>query len=310
MIKVKRYILTILCIFSYTGLCAQDFRLPLYNDSVPNSIASKQTEILSATDIITISHVQQPDVAIFLPAKRFATGQAIIICPGGGYWLLAYDHEGTDIAKFLNSIGVAAIVLKYRLPTAGNTRVPHMAPLQDAQRAMRLVRKNALAWNIDAGKIGIMGFSAGGHLASTLATHFDYGLKNAKDTVERISCRPDFLILIYPVISFIDSAKHKGSVDALLGKNSSRQLKEYYSNELHVNENTAPAFIVHADDDEGVSVNNSLLMYNALHKNKIAAELHIIAKGGHGFGLATGNNHLASWSNNLTLWLQAINTSK
>jgi acetyl esterase/lipase len=222
----------------------------------------------------------------------------------------AYDHEGTDIAKFLNSIGVAAIVLKYRLPTAGNTRVPHMAPLQDAQRAMRLVRKNALAWNIDAGKIGIMGFSAGGHLASTLATHFDYGLKNAKDTVERISCRPDFLILIYPVISFIDSAKHKGSVDALLGKNSSRQLKEYYSNELHVNENTAPAFIVHADDDEGVSVNNSLLMYNALHKNKIAAELHIIAKGGHGFGLATGNNHLASWSNNLTLWLQAINTSK
>lgn len=168
----------------------QEIRLPLYPGSIPNSINTGQSEKIAKSEITVISNVQVPDIAVYLPSKRFATGQAVIICPGGGYWILAYDLEGTDIARYLNSIGVAAIVLKYRLPTYGNCAEPYKVPLMDAQRALRLVRFNALKWNIDPGKIGIMGFSAGGHLASTLGTHFDYGNSASADSVERVSCSP------------------------------------------------------------------------------------------------------------------------
>ena len=235
------------------------------------------------------------------------TGQAVIICPGGGYWALAYDLEGTDIARYLNSIGVVGIVLKYRLPTYGNVIEPHKAPLMDAQRAMRLVRFNARKWNIDTAKIGIMGFSAGGHLASTLGTHFDRGNKASADSIERISCRPDFMILMYPVISFTEACTHKGSREALLGKNPDKALVAYYSNELQVTKDTPPAFFVHADNDRGVPVENSLLMYKALRANGIPAELHILSEGNHGFGLGLINNHIASWAENLKLWLNWLN---
>ena len=201
------------------NLCAQNFVLPLYNGVIPNSNAIEVKETVEKKDITLIRNVQNPDIAVFLPSKRFATGQAVVICPGGGYWVLAYDLEGTDIAKYFNSIGVAAVVLKYRLPTSGNSIIPHKTPLMDAQRALRLVRFNAEKWNIQPSKIGIMGFSAGGHLASTLGTHFDYGNKTAADSVEQQSCRPDFMILCYPVISFVDSASHTGSPESLLGKN-------------------------------------------------------------------------------------------
>jgi acetyl esterase/lipase len=174
----------------------------------------------------------------------------------------------------------------------------------DAQRAMRLVRANACKWNIQPGKIGIMGFSAGGHLASTLGTHFDYGNKSSADSVERFSCRPDFMILMYPVISFTDSCAHTGSRDALLGKNPDKELVKYYSTELQVKEDTPPAFFVHADNDTGVPVENTLLMYKALRANKIPAELHILSEGEHGFGLGVNNDHVGSWSNNLKLWLK------
>lgn len=194
-------------------------------------------------DIVLISNVQTPDIAIFLPSKRFATGQAVVICPGGGYWVLAYDLEGTDIAKYLNTIGVAGIVLKYRLPTYGNCVVPYKAPLMDAQRVMRLVRQNAEKWNISLEKIGVMGFSAGGHLASTLGTHFDYGNKAATDSVERQSCRPDFMILMYPVISFTDACTHTDSREALLVKNPDQNLINYYSNELQVQDDTLRHFL-------------------------------------------------------------------
>ncbi len=294
-----------LCLsFSLSG---QDHSLPLYNGTIPNSKHTDATEKIEKNEITVISNVQVPGIDVYLPTKRFATGQAVIICPGGGYWILAYDLEGTDIARYFNSIGVAAIILKYRLPTYGNTIEPHKVPLMDAQRAMRLVRFNAGKWNIDREKIGIMGFSAGGHLASTLGTHFDYGNTTSTDSVERVSCRPDFMILMYPVISFTDASTHTGSRDALLGKDPEKNLLEYYSNELQVKEDTPPAFFVHADNDTGVPVENTLLMYKALRAKKISAELHILSEGEHGFGLGVGNDHISSWSNNLKLWLRSIN---
>ena len=294
------------CLLSF----AQDYRLPLYQGEIPNSKYTGAAEKNEKKDIILISNVQTPDITLYLPSPRFATGQAVVICPGGGYWVLAYDLEGTDIARYFNSIGVAAAVLKYRLPTYGNCIEPHKAPLMDAQRAMRLVRHNAAKWNIDPEKIGIMGFSAGGHLASTLGTHFDYGNKASKDSVEQQSCRPNFMILMYPVISFTDSCSHKGSHEGLLGKNPGIDLLKYYSNELQVKEDTPPAFFVHADNDSGVPVENTLLMYKALRKKKIPAELHILSEGEHGFGLGLKNEHVASWTNNLKLWLNWLNTKK
>jgi acetyl esterase/lipase len=286
---------------------AQDFVLPLYNGTVPNSKNTGQTEQVEKSDITLIKNVQTPDIAVYLPGKRFATGQAVVICPGGGYWVLAYDLEGTDIAKYLNTIGVAGIVLKYRLPTSDNCTEPHKVPLMDAQQAMRQVRAHATEWNIDPGKIGVMGFSAGGHLASTLGTHFDLGNAASADPVQKQSCRPDFMILMYPVISFTQPCTHVGSREALLGKNPSPELVSYYSNELQVQDNTPPAFLVHADDDTGVPVENSLLMYEALRKKKISAELHILSEGGHGFGLGGANNHIAEWSGNLKEWLRWLN---
>jgi len=295
-----------LSLFTY----GQDYILPLYPGEIPNSIHTGQKEKMEKKDIVLISNVQNPDITVYLPSKRFATGQAVVICPGGGYWVLAYDLEGTDIARYLNSIGVAGIVLKYRLPTSGNTVQPHKAPLMDAQRAMRLVRSNAKSWNIDTTKIGIMGFSAGGHLASTLGTHFDYGNKSASDSVERQSCRPDFMVLMYPVISFTDASVHSGSAEALLGKNPVKELLDYYSNELQVKNDTPPAFFALADNDEGVPAENSLLMYAALRKKKIPAELHILSQGQHGFGLGLKDQHVASWTNNLQLWLNSLSQEK
>lgn len=303
----RRFLLAFLLAQFITSY-GQDYRLPLYSHEIPNSKYTGAQEKLEKKDIILISNVQTPDIAVYLPSKRFATGQAVIVCPGGGYWVLAYDLEGTDIAKYLNSIGVAAIVLKYRLPVYGNCIEPHKAPLMDAQRAMRLVRYNAKAWNIDPDKIGIMGFSAGGHLASTLGTHFDYGNKTSADSIERLSCRPDFMILMYPVISFVDSSSHKGSHEALLGKNPGKAMLNYYSNEMQVTDDTPPAFFVHADNDDGVPVENTLLMYKAMRKKNIPAELHILSEGGHGFGLGINNDHIGSWTNNLKLWLGWLNT--
>ena len=286
---------------------SQDCVLPLYEGTIPNMKSSGGEEIAEKADITRIRNVQSPNIAVYLPSKRFATGQAVVICPGGGYWILAYDLEGTDIARYLNSIGVAGIVLKYRLPTSGNWSEQYKVPLQDAQRAMRLVRHHAAQWNIDAKKIGIMGFSAGGHLASTLGTHFDYGNSSAGDSIEQESCRPDFMVLMYPVISFVDSSVHRGSEEALLGKNPEPSLLTYFSNELQVRDDTPPAFIVHANDDPAVPAENSLLMVKALRAKKIAVELHLVSEGEHGFGLAVHNPHVGAWANDLRLWLGWLN---
>jgi acetyl esterase/lipase len=174
----------------------------------------------------------------------------------------------------------------------------------DAQRALRLVRHNAKKWNIDPDKIGIMGFSAGGHLASTLGTHFDYGNEAASDSVERVSCRPDFMVLMYPVITFTEAFMHKGSREALLGKEPDPELVKLFSNELQVKKDTPPTFLVHADNDEGVPVENSLLMYKALRAKGITTEMHILSRGDHGFGLSTEDPHVGSWVVSLKEWLR------
>ena len=306
---IKLLILFLLPVISQYAM-TQELRLPLYQGTPPGFKDNGGKEQVISEDIVRISHVQTPDIAVYLPSKKMATGQAVIICPGGGYHILAYDYEGSDIARYLNSIGVAGIVLKYRLPVYGNCEVPHKTPLMDAQRAMRLVRFNAEKWNIDPSKIGIMGFSAGGHLASTLGTHFDYGDKTARDSVERMSCRPDFMVLMYPVITFTDPSMHTGSREALLGKNPDPELVKYYSNELQVKSDTPPAILFLADDDKAVPSENSILMYRALQAKGIPAELHIVSEGGHGYGLSTKNEHIGSWTGNLKLWLKWLDNNK
>jgi len=302
------YIIILFSIFTGKNINAQNFILPLWERDIPNYKTSDEKEKTYFGDNKElIKNVQNPDIAVFLPAKEHATGEAVVICPGGGYHVLAYRWEGTDIARALNAKGIAAIVLKYRLPVSNNNIVRHKSPLLDAQRAMRLVRYHADKWNIKPNKIGIMGFSAGGHLASTLSTHYDQGNPKAVDAIEKLSCRPDFSILIYPVISFSDEFTHKGSAKALLGENASQELINSFSNELQVTENTPPTFLVHSEDDTSVPIKNSLVYYEALQKKNVSAEMHLYPYGGHGYSLAIGKGHLSSWIDRCTDWIKYIN---
>jgi len=287
-------------------LLAQNRILPLWEADPPNYRETGEVTIWDTSDIVRIRHVQKPDLAIFLPSKKNATGEAVVICPGGGYRALAYDWEGSDIARWLNSEGIAAFVLKYRLPGGASNITPHKSPLMDAQRAMRLVRLHAEKWNIDPGKIGIMGFSAGGHLASTLSTHFDAGDPSSTDPVEQESCRPDFAILMYPVITFTEDDMHRGSREALLGKEPDPELVAYFSNELQVSPETPPTILIHSEDDQSVPVENSLAYYKALRKNQVSSEMHIYPYGGHGYSLAIGQGHLSSWPDRVIEWLRYL----
>ena len=304
--KLLMIILGILILFSHKVM-GQNYVLPLWTGDIPNQKISDLKEKRDTNGIIRISYVQDPDISVFLPSKSNSTGQAVVICPGGGYKILAYDWEGSDIAKWLNSIGVAGIVLKYRLPEQGSNIVPYKSPLLDAQRAMRLTRHNAEKWNIDPAKIGIMGFSAGGHLASTAGTHYDLGNDKSSDPVDQMSSRPDFIILGYPVISFTDSIAHMVSRSNLLGNYLSPELKTEFSNELQVTNDTPPAFLFHAADDKGVLPANSIVFYNALLKHGVLSELLILPEGGHGFSLAIGKPHVNIWTKNCEIWLKYIN---
>jgi acetyl esterase/lipase len=262
--------------------------------STPLSIKNNIQEQAISTDIIRIGKVQVPQIEVYLPNKKSATGQAVIICPGGGYSILAYDWEGTDIAKFFNAHGIAAFVLKYRLPDSLSSTSPDKLPLLDAKQAMRVVRSHAVEWNVNPNKIGIMGFSAGGHLASTLSTHFEEETK------------PNFSVLIYPVISMDKNIAHMGSRNNLIGKHPSDAMIKLYSNELQITNQTPPTFIVHANDDSAVPVENSLYYYQALKKNGVPAEMHIYPTGGHGFGLALGEGALASWPSLMIAWIMEL----
>jgi acetyl esterase/lipase len=293
--------------FSFSTSHAQNYTLPLWpQGAIPNQIITGKPEIRDTTNIVRISNVQEPNIAVYLPSKQNASGKAVVICPGGGYRILAYDWEGTDIAKMLNAKGIAAIVLKYRLPSPATCIIPHKTPLLDAQRAMRLVRHNAAKWNIDPAQIGIMGFSAGGHLASTLSTHYDAGNPQSHDPVEQQSCRPDFSILMYPVVSSDPNIWHRGSFVALLGEDPTDKLLLHYSNEKQVNQQTPPAILIHSADDKSVPVQNSIRYYEALLHNNVSAEMHLYPNGGHGYSLALGRGHLATWPDRVIEWIFSL----
>ncbi len=300
---MKSLIIFLLSTFIFTASFAQNNILPLWEGDPPNYRESGEVSIWDTSDIVRVRNVQKPDIAIFLPSKKNATGEAVVICPGGGYQILAYDWEGSDIARWLNSKGIAAFVLKYRLPGSSNNIEPRLSPLMDAQRALRMVRAHAEKWNVDAGKIGVMGFSAGGHLASTLSTHYDEGDASSTDPVERVSCRPDFSILIYPVISFDDNFTHAGSKRNLLGESPDPELVDYYSNEKQVTEDTPPAILIHSADDASVPLQNSLVYYDAIRKVNKLSELHVYPYGGHGYSLAIGRGHLSSWPDRVIDWI-------
>lgn len=271
--------------------------IPLWPDGTPGPNVSPKPE--ETFDGVRVRFVSKPTLTIYLPEKEKNTGTAVVICPGGGYWIEAMDHEGYDFAKYLREHGVAGIVLKYRLPYGHNE-----IPLQDAQRAIRIVRANAIKWGICPDKIGIAGFSAGGHLASTAETHFDNGNPNAPDSIEKESCRPDFAILGYPVVTMNKEWTHMGSRENLLGKNPSMELVLKYSNELHVTPQTPPTFLFLADDDDTVPPKNSIEFYMALKKNHIPAEMHIFAEGGHGFGMHISGKPHDQWRNLLIDWMR------
>lgn len=251
--------------------------IEIYPGLIPGATSVHKTEIKNAG---MYRNVTKPALEMYLPVKEEATGTAVVICPGGSYSVLVYDGEGISMAKALQQKGVAAFVLKYRLPDDSLMVDKSSGPLQDAQQAIKTVRDNAVKWGIDPAKIGIIGFSAGGHLASTVATHFDRPLPgNTSNT----SLRPDFQVLVYPVISMQDGLTHSDSRKNLLGTNSSAELKNTFSNELQVTKETPPAYITHASDDKLVVVQNSIRYYEAILQKGVPVEMHLYQKGGHGF---------------------------
>ena len=265
--------------------------------------AEPQTIVLwpgGAPGAVGDEEADRPTLTVYLPPAERAVPTGVVVCPGGGYAKLAMDHEGRQVAEWLNSLGVAAFVLKYRL----GPRYRHPAPLEDAKRALRLVRSRAGEFRIAPDRIGVWGFSAGGHLASTLATHFDAGNPAAADPVERVSCRPDFAILAYPVISFATEYAHKGSRRNLLGDNPDPALVENLSNEKQVTAQTPSTFLFHTNEDQGVPAENSVLFYLALRRAGVPAELHIYERGRHGVGLAPNDPVLSSWPQRLADWLR------
>ncbi len=276
--------------------------IPLYTGVIPGSKITPDEEYSEQKDGILIVHkISRPTLSIFPASKKKANGTAVIIFPGGGYWINASGHEGTDVAKKFNEMGVTAFVVKYRIPDDATMGNRAFGPLQDAQQAIQLVRQRAAEWHINPNKVGIMGFSAGGHLAATAGTHFTAPVIPNTDAV---NLRPDFMMLIYPVISFQDTVGHTGSKDQLLGKDATADLKNYFSNELQVTDQTPPTFLVHASDDGVVKPLNSMLFYESLLRHKIPAELHLYQGGGHGFGMHNPTTR-DQWMDRCQNWMRA-----
>ena len=300
-----KHLLTLLTFLSATSLAfSQNHTLNLWPGLPPLQKESDQQEKSVQEGIVRISNVQTPSIEVYLPTQQIATGKAVVIFPGGGYGILAYDWEGTDFAKWLNSQGIAGIVVKYRLPLSTSLTDRKEVPLLDAQRAIRLVRQHAEAWHINPKQVGVMGFSAGGHLAATLSTSYTHEVARETDAIDLLSARPDFSILVYPVISFRDAAAHSGSRKNLLGEQETPTLVDRFSNELQVNADTPPTFLVHAQDDKAVPLENSLLYFQALHAHGVKAALHIYPTGGHGFAFGMGKGAVSGWREVLIAWLE------
>lgn len=302
---ITKYILVLSWLVTITvNLYGQTRVINLWNGQAPGAIHKpdyKQT-IDSADNWIKMRLVTDPTLIMYAAPEEKAIGTAVIICPGGGYWGIAIAHEGADVARWLNSLGVTAFVLNYRLPHDGIMLDKSVGPLQDAQKAVRVVRQHAKEWSIDPNRIGIMGFSAGGHLASTLSTHYN---EKVYEPVDATSARPDFSLLIYPVISMEEGITHLGSRVNLLGSEPSSDQIKRFSNELQVDGKTPPAFLVHSIDDGAVPVENSLGYAMALKKNHVPCELHIYQAGGHGYGLGRSKNTESLWPEACHEWLKA-----
>jgi acetyl esterase/lipase len=253
-----------------------------------------------APDAVGNTPADSATITPFLPAAGRASGTAAIIFPGGGYEHLATDHEGIQVARWLTSIGVTAFVVKYRL----GPRYHHPTMLRDAQRAVRFVRARASQWAVDPTRIGVVGFSAGGHMASSVGTHFDVDAAAVTDDVGRASARPDFMVLVYPVITMTDPFAHRGSRTNLLGTNPSPELVRLFSNETQVSRRTPPTFLVATRDDRTVPIENSLRFYDALAADSVPVELHVFETGRHGFGLAASDAVLSIWPRLCEAWLR------
>lgn len=271
--------------FSQSGNRSPE-KIRLWRDEAPGAIGSDDADI--------------PTITVFRPAAGKMNGAAVVICPGGGYQALAF-HEGQPVAEWLNTLGVTGVVLKYRL----GPRYHHPAMLNDVSRAIRYVRSHAAEWKLDPDRIGVLGFSAGGHLASTAVTHFDDGNPDASDPIDRAGSRPNFGVLIYPVITLDGSSAHSGSRKNLLGDDPSPELVDSLSNEKQVTDKTPPCFLVHTSTDTAVPIENSILFVQALQKHHVPVELHIFDHGPHGFGLGGNDPTLKQWPTLCARWMDS-----
>lgn len=300
---IRTFTLFMLLLSNAWIMKAQQDSIYLWPNGVPLSKPNELKETFTFRDVVRVQDVTQPTLTPFLPDREKATGASVIICPGGGYRILAIKHEGYEFARWFSERGIAAFVLKYRLPNDQAMNDKEIVPLMDVQQAFRMIRKNAKKWGLDPQKVGIMGFSAGGHLASTAGTHFMDIVGGIQDTT---NVRPDFMILGYPVITFDPSYGHMGSRQALIGENPTMEMVDRFSNEKRVTERTPPTFLVHSSDDRAVPVQNSIHFYLALHKFNIPAEMHIYEQGGHGYGMGLHKGDVASWTGRLHAWLNRM----
>ena len=285
---MRKLLFLMLCLFpvSLYGQILTPETLPLWDNGAPDAVGDADSD--------------QPTLTVYQPATNTATGTAVVICPGGGYGMLAMDHEGHDVAKWLNSHGITAFILKYRHAPA----YKHPTPLRDAQRAIRMVRHNAATWGVDAEKVGILGFSAGGHLAATTGLQFAWEDEMATDEIGQQSARPDFMVLVYPVMSMSESYMHEGSRNNLIGKDAPASLGDLMSHEKQVTGQTPPAFLIHTTMDKAVPPENSIYFYLAMREAGVDAEMHIFEKGRHGFGLAPDDPVLSGWPALAADWIR------
>jgi len=279
--------------------------IPLYKGSIPNSIEHPDQEHSEDINGVLIIHqVSRPTLTVYQPPKGTSNGTAILVIPGGGYGIVAAKHEGYDLAERFASVGFTAFVLKYRLPDDSIMTNRSNGPLQDAQTAMNYIRQNAKKYGINKNQVGVMGFSAGGHLAASVGTHYQHPVLPSM-TADNV--KPSFMVLVYPVISFSDSIGHIGSRDNLLGQGATKQQIDAYSNELLVNESTAPTFLIHAKDDDVVPVANSTVFYDLLRKKNVPAEIYLYEKGGHGFGMNNPTSDV-KWVEKVIPWINGTAT--
>ena len=286
-----------------TALSAQNKIIEVWNGKIPGEIKDHgYKQIVDSAYYIKLRNISKPVIEVYPAPVDNNSGAAMVVCPGGGYYGVSFLSEGVEIAKWLNQLGITAIVLHYRLPNDAIMENKSIAPLQDGQEAIRIVRRNAKEWGIDPHKIGIIGFSAGGHLASAVSTHFN---EKVYDPIDATSARPDFSILVYPVISMDSTITHAGSRENLLGKHPSPELVKHFSNELQVSKETPPAFLIHSIDDGAVPVQNSIDYALAMKKQNVPCELHIYQSGGHGYGLGRSKNTESTWPETCRKWLEA-----